>query len=219
MKLTYLKSLSFWESLDNTEKEMMIKNTYEKEYEAGEVVFSPGENCLGVIIVTSGILRSFVVSEDGKRATVLRLREGEVCVSTMSCLLAEIDYNLMFEAECKASVLIVPASTFKMLFDKNIYIENFAYKIVTQRTSYIMNAVEQLMFKSLEQRVITFLLDESNATKSDKLSITKIQLAENIGSAREAVSRILTKLSKDKLVSVSRGEIVLLDKPALYSKT
>lgn len=219
MKQQYLEKLSFWAHLNPQEQKLVLKNSYEKEYDAGTLIFSSNEKCIGIMVVTSGILRSFLASEDGRRTTILRMRQNSVCVSAMTCLFPEIDYEMNLEAESKSSVVVVPASTFKQLVDKNIFIENFAYKIVTQQFSYLVNAIEQLIMKTLEQRIVTFLLDESSAVKSNEIHITKEQLAENIGSARESVSRILTKLSKENFVNVQRGMITLIDKPTLYKMT
>ena len=91
------------------------------------------------------------------------------------------------------------------------------YKIMIDKFSHMMNAMQQLMFYSLEQRVIYFLLDEAAVTGTDTLKLTKEQIADSIGSAREAVSRVLTKLQKQKLIVSGRGSVTILERKKLYS--
>lgn len=219
MKKQYIEQLSFWDKLDKNEKELIVSKSYEKEYLPKELIYAPWDKCLGLLIVKKGIVRLFLSSEQGKKASILRIRENEVCIATMSCIFDELDFDICFEAENNVSAVVIPPDIFNSLINKNIYIENFAYKIIAQRCNNIIRASEQLLFKSLEQRIVTFILDEANVANSDVIYLTKEQLAENIGSAREAVSRILTKLAKENLVSVKRGSIEIINKPLLYQKT
>ena len=211
-----LAPLSFWEHLTKDQQTETLFNARIQHYDDRELIYSPARGCLGLLLVKKGILRTYFSAEDGRRATVFRIREKEVCVLSMSCLLEDITFDVEIQAEGACDVVILPASYLSRLSADNIYVESFSYKIVTERFSDIMHAVSQLLFFSLRQRVIAFLLDESTKTESEVLKMTQEQLAENIGSAREAVSRILKTLAKEKLIAVNRGEIQLLDKKSLY---
>lgn len=103
--------------------------------------------------------------------------------------------------------------------NEKIYVENFIYKITTEKFSCVVEAIQQLLFMTLEQRIIIFLLDEVNRKKTNMLEMTKEQIAENIQSAREAVSRVLTRLSREGVIAVSRGKIEILEKEKLYQRT
>ena len=98
----------------------------------------------------------------------------------------------------------------------NIYVENFAYRLMTERFSDVISAVERMFFMNLRQRIAVFLIDESVAQRSSTLALTQEQLAKAIGSAREAVSRNLKLLVKDGCIEISRGTINILDKKMLY---
>ncbi len=212
-----LSELPFWDRLEQAERQELLSACYEQSYRAGEPVYSPAGGCIGMILVLGGILRTFLTSEDGKRATLFRLRQGELCVLSMSCVLSAVQFDLDIEAEEDCRALIIPTSCFHRLREQNIFLENFAYRVITERFSCVINAMQQLMFKTLEQRVIAFLLEEAACRETDLIKMTKEQVAENIGSAREAVSRALGRLAKQALIRVSRGELLLLDREALQN--
>ena len=182
----------------------------------GEIVYSPASNCLGLVMVLGGVLRAYLVSEEGRKATIFRMRREEVCVLTMSCILTALTFDVEIEAEEDSEVLIIPANCFAAINENNIYVENYGYKLATEKYSEMMQAVQQILFMSLEERIGAFLIDELSATGSVRIHITKEALAENIGSAREAVSRSLKKMSEKGMIRVGRGCIEILDKKALY---
>lgn len=217
-KEAVLKELPFWEHLTSQQQGLLIKNCREKTYEAGDLIYSPAKECMGILLVLDGIIRIYLTSEDGKKATVYRLRNGDCCGMSMSCLMPSITFDVEVEAEQESRLLVIPTIIFTKLSAESVYVENFAYKIMMEKFSFVMEAMQQLLFKTLEQRVVTFLLDESSALKSDEIHITQEQLAESIGSAREAVTRILKQLAKGKMICSSRGVICLKDKPALYQR-
>ena len=86
-----------------------------------------------------------------------------------------------------------------------------------ERMSSLVEGVQQMMFLNLEQRLASYLLDESSLRKSDILTLTQEEIAENIGSAREAVSRTLKRMKEKGFISVARGRIHILDKKELYA--
>ena len=112
----------------------------------------------------------------------------------------------------------MPTPVFSRLMEENIWLEAFAYRLTAEHFSSIMGAVERIFFMSLEQRVAAFLIDESAELHSPSIPFTQEKLAMTIGSAREAVSRILNQFAREGCVMLSRGCIRILDKNALYRK-
>ena len=216
MKEQLLSGLTFYSHLTDAQKEEVLTASRVQNFEAGELIYTPARECLGMIYVIKGVIRTYLTSESGKKATMFRLREGEVCVLSMSCVMSAITFDVEVETDQDCELLVIPASVFSRISGENMYVENFSYKVVTERFSAIVEAMQQMMFMSLEQRVITFLLDESAAVGTDVLQITQEQLAENIGSAREAVTRVLKQLKAKELLNVGRGKIEILKRKELY---
>ncbi len=216
MREELLARLSFYPHLTEQQKEELLRASRMQHFSAGELIYTPARECLGMIYVVKGVIRTYLTSEEGKKATIFRLREGEVCVLSMSCVLSAITFDVEVEADQDCELFVIPAAAFSRVSGENLYVENFSYRIVTERFSAIVEALQQMMFMSLEQRVVTFLLDESAAVGEDVLHITQEQLAENIGSAREAVTRVLKQLKERGLIVMGRGRIALADRKALY---
>lgn len=112
--------------------------------------------------------------------------------------------------------LLIPVGTLSKITKKNVYAENFVYKEAAKRFSDVVEALQQIMFLSLTQRVAAFLLDESAKNHSQLISVTHEELARQIGSAREAVSRILKQMAKKGYITLTRGEVKLENKEEMY---
>lgn len=212
----FFQTLPFWGHMNQEEKALLLSNVREAHYPAGAAVQSGEQQCLGTLFLLKGILRVYLLSAQGKEATLYRLRDGDVCTLSASCMLSAITFDVQIDAETDCDLLIIPAAIFSQLMKQNIYIENFAYKLTTEHFSDVIAGIERTFFLSLPQRIAAFLLDEAAEDGADTLAITKENLARSIGSAREAVSRALKQLSQDGCIEVSRGGIRLLDKARLY---
>lgn len=214
---TFYERLSFWNHLSEDERTMLITQTQYVDYTAGELLHSADGECQGAMFVRRGVLRTYLLSEDGKEATIFRVREHDTCVMSASCALSVIDFDIQIEAETDCSVMLVPSALFARLMNQNVYVENFVYKLTAKRFSNMMEAVQRMFFMSLKQRIISFLLDESARSNSNTLKITQEQLARDIGSAREAVSRSIKQMVEEGGIQIHRGVIEIVDKHMLYN--
>lgn len=211
-----LKKMSFWSRLQEEEQTILIQNAKILDYKAGDAVYSGGTQCLGMMLVLQGTLRTYLLSDEGKEITIYRLRQGDVCVLAASCILSAITFDVEMEAQTDASLLLLPAWVLSKLQDENVYVENYIYKEAAKRFSDVVEALQQMMFLSLTQRVASFLLDESAKQNTSSIIMTHEEIAKTIGSAREAVSRILKQLAKGGYISLNRGEIKIEEKAKLY---
>lgn len=212
----FFRDFPFWVHMPGEEQELLLSNIRQIHFDAGAAVQSGECQCLGTIFLLKGILRVYLLSAQGKEATLYRLRDGDVCTLSASCMLSSITFDVQIDAETDCEVLLLPAVVFSQLMKNNIYLENFVYKLTTEHFSDVINGIERTFFLTLPQRIAAFLLDESAEQSSDSLTVTKENLARSIGSAREAVSRALKQLSLEGVIEVSRGGIRLLDKSRLY---
>lgn len=211
-----LESLSFWEHLNEEERELLKRDSRKVFYPAGTGVYSGARECLGEIFIQKGILRTYLLSDEGKEVTMYRLRQGDTCVLTASCILPAITFDVEIEAQTDVEALLIPAGTLSRVTKENVYAENFIYKEAAKRFSDVVEALQQMMFLSLTQRIAAFLLDESAKTHSPVITVTHEDLAKQIGSAREAVSRILKQMAKKGYVSLNRGEVKIENKEEMY---
>lgn len=219
MEQGMLETLSFFPHLTERQKRAFLGSAERVRFRAGETIYTPEQEKSGMIWVLSGGIRTAMVSETGKKVPLFHLREGQMCVPSTSCALSSICFALEAVAEKDSELLIIPAEIYAEAERENVYVQNFSYRMLADRLADLSEAMHQMMFLSLEQRLVGCLLEESRQRKSAVLLMTQEELAENIGSAREAVSRSLKKLKEKGLVAVERGRIELLDKKGLYELT
>jgi CRP/FNR family transcriptional regulator len=205
--------------LSINEKNTILNNTIKVNYSKGSNIHSGDNECVGVLIIKSGELRTYILSEEGKEITLYRLNEGDVCILSASCLIKKITFDVYIDAEKDSEILLVNSTVFAGLISQNIYIENFALKTTVERFSDVMWSMEQILFMSFDRRLAIFLADESLKTKSDKINLTHEQIAKYIGSAREVVSRMLKYFEEEKIVELSRGGVRIIDKLKLKKHT
>ena len=214
--LTYIKEhLTFWEKLNDTEKQLIENNVSTVKYSKGENLHGVDKECVGLILIKTGELRVYILSEEGRDVTLYRLTEGDSCVLSASCILNNITFDVMIDAEQETEVLLLNIGAFSILSKENIYVENYAYKNAADRFSDIMWAMEQILFMSFDKRLAVFLYDEMVRNKSNDIKLTHEQIAKYIGSAREVVSRMLKSFESQDILKLSRGTIEIIDKDKL----
>ena len=217
-KLAVLEAgFSFWGNLTEQEKKEVEENAVEVRFRRGESIHRAGEDCAGMMLVTSGQLRTYILSEDGRAVTLYRLWKGDVCVLSASCVLSEVAFDVLIEAVVDTEVILLPLAFFRRLKEKNVYVELFTYRLATERFSDVMWSLQQILFMRADQRLAAFLWDEMTRTGTEEMSYTHDQIARYMGSAREVVSRLLKYFSQEGIVKVSRGKITVLDRAKLKS--
>jgi CRP/FNR family transcriptional regulator, anaerobic regulatory protein len=214
--LNYIKkSFTFWDNLNTKEKELLESNTTKVTYHKGYNLHNADSECLGVLLILSGELRIYILSEDGKEVTLYRLTDGDTCVLSASCILNSITFDVHIDAESETEVYLTNINAFSNLSKGNVYVENFAYKNTVERFSDVMWAIEQILFLSMDKRLAIFLFDEINKNNTDIITLTHEQIAKYIGSAREVVSRMLKVFQSQGILTLSRGQIHITDKSGL----
>ena len=214
--LDYLQqNLAFWGKLKPAEQQDLSANVMWKKYQAGQILYSASNECVGVLLIKSGKLRTYIMSEDGRQITLYRVSEGEVCILSASCILQNITFEVFVDAVCETEALIISASHFSKLIEHNVHVENFSLKITADMFSEVMWTMEQILFMSFDKRLAIFLLDETSKSGSHRLAFTHEQIAKYMGSAREVVSRMLKYFEKEGLVRLSRGAVDVINKEKL----
>lgn len=205
----------FWENLTDEEQEMLCRYTRPVHYAKGARVHSPVENCVGILLLRSGQLRAYLLSEDGRDVTLYRLFGGEVCILSASCVMDSVNFDLYIDAEEDTEAYCISAGIFRRLIQQNIYVRCYAYQMTAERFSDTMWTMQQVLFISADRRLAIFLSDELAKTGGDDIRLTHDQIARYMGSAREVVSRMLKYLAQEGLVRLYRGGVQVLDKPRL----
>lgn len=208
--------LPFWDDLTADEKELVLNNAITAHYEPGQLLFgSDGALCLGLVAVRSGSVRVSMISEEGREILLYRIGAGEICVLSASCVLKQITFEVHMEAEVDTDVVILGSGALNILMESNIKVENFVYKLTAERFSDVMWAMQQLLFYGFDRRLATYLYNALAEYPDGRIKTTHEQIAKNIGSAREVVTRMLNRFADEGIVELQRGVIIVKDKEAL----
>ena len=210
-----LERLPFWKLLTDSEKELVRQNAVIRLYKKGTRVYSGERECLGMLFVMQGEMRTYLLSEEGREVTLFRIYPNDLCVLSASCVISQISFDTQMSAQKDTEALIIPPNIVLLLKEKNLSVRCFLYELATKRFSDVMWAMQQILFKRLDQRLALFLMQESQRLGTDTIHMTHEQIAQQISSAREAVARMLKQFSEDGLVELKRGAIRLLDQKGL----
>lgn len=213
------KFLTFWNLLDDTEKELLNQNAIIQNYLKGVTMHQGSDDCLGVVLVRKGQLRTYMLSPDGRDITLYRLFPGDVCILSASCVLESITFDVFIDVEEDSEIITISSALFQQLAKQNIYVEAFGYKMATNRFSDVMWTMQQILFMSIDKRLAIFLNEEIKNNKSLELKITHEQIAKYIATAREVVTRMLKYFSQEGIVKLSRGKITIIDETKLKKLT
>ncbi|MDD3205197.1 MAG: Crp/Fnr family transcriptional regulator [Lachnospiraceae bacterium] len=209
------KGLLFWDKLTQPEKELLNLSANSVHFNKGQSIHCGETECIGLLIVENGSIRTYITSEEGREVTLFRLQAGDICILSASCVLETIDFDVSVDAETDCDCIQISALTLSRLFSENVYVELFSYKLATERFSDVMWVMQQLLFTRFDKRLAAFLLDESSKLNTPDIRLTHEEIARYLGSAREVVSRMLKYFSKEGYVTLSRGGIHIADKDSL----
>lgn len=211
----YENLFPFWSKLTDAEKSVIESAAYIEKYNKGMLMHRTEDSCKGLITVLNGLLRTYILSEEGREVTLFRVKEEEVCVLSASCLMDTITFDVLIEATEDTEVLVLPAAILNQVVQKNPYMELFLYKSATEKFSDVMWTMQQILFLKIDQRVAQFLWDEMIQKSNMTLSLTHDEIARYIGSAREVVTKVLKYMVKEQVLELKRGTIIILDKEKL----
>lgn len=204
-----------WNSLTKAEQEQLLQAAVKRKVKRGTLLHNGSSDCIGLLVVCSGRLRIFTISEEGREITVYRLFEQDICLFSAACVMQNIQFDISVEAEKDSELWIIPSDVYKGLMTKSAVIANFTNQIMASRFSEVMWLMEQIMWRSVDKRLAEFLLEESEVEGSSSLKITHEKIANHMGTAREVITRMLRYFQEEKMVVLSRGVVELLDKEKL----
>ena len=188
-----------------------------KKIPKGQFIAMEGEPCNYLPIVKSGVVRVYKLSPNGQEMTLYRIKAGESCILTISCLLTNKSFPAVAFTESESEVILVDSAKLKKwINDHNIWRE-FIFNYMSNIIFKVISLLESSTFNRTESRVIDFLVLNCEE-KSSELNITHQDIAREIGTSREVVSRILKELESQKIIKLSRGSIAILQKEALKKK-
>ncbi len=191
-------------------QESFLQALYSQKIDSGNVIMDEGHKCSGVILVLSGSIRIYKLSEEGKEITLYRIGRGETCVLTVACLLGigDVPFPVAASAEQPSEVIFIPLESFRKFFYELAPLQKFFFSAMSAKFYSVLNLLENITFKRTSDRLMDFLLSKT-AGGAYPLYATHEAIASELGTAREVVSRLLKEMEGNGTVKLNRGKIIL----------
>lgn len=172
-------------------------------------VFDERQPCHGFPFVLAGAIRVVKSSASGRELPLYRVLAGESCIISSCCLLGHADYNARGISEGQTTLALLPRSLFEELLGTPVF-RDFVFALFAERMAELMQLVEEVAFRKLDQRLAALLLGKGRMVRA-----THQQLADELGSVREMVSRLLKGFAEQGLVKLGREQVEVLDPAGL----
>ncbi len=211
-RLTYLP---IWTKLTKAQQDALAGSTVSRKFSKGEILHNGAADCTGLILVVSGQLRAYTISDDGREITMYRLFERDICLFSASCIMNSIQFEITVAAEKDTEALVIPAEIYKSIMQSSAPLANYTNEVMASRFSDVMWLIDRIMWKSFDKRLADFLLKEANIEGSGTLKITHEKIGNHLGNPREVVTRMLKYFGEEGLVKLSRGTIEIIDEDKL----
>ena len=206
-----------WNQLDDAQKKLLQQSAVFRQVRKGTVLPNGSENCNGLLLLGSGQLRAYILSDEGREITIYRLLAHDICLFSASCIMNSIQFEISVEAEKDTAFWIIPADIYKKLMLESAAVSNYTNEVMATRFSDVMWLMEQVLWKSFDKRLAEFLLEESNLEGSLVLKTTHEAIGNHLGNPREVVTRMLRYFQSEGMVHLARGTIEITDKGKLES--
>jgi len=182
----------------------------QRDLPAGTKLFSERQDCLGFPLILAGTIKVVKSTAGGREMLLYRVEPGGSCIISSSCLLGHTPYSARGIAETPLSLLLLPIAAFEKLLAEHARFRDFVFHLFAERIAELMQLVEEVAFHRLDQRLAKLLV-----ARGESIQVTHQALAEELGSVREMVSRLLKGFAVQGLVRLGREQITVIDASGL----
>lgn len=200
-----------WKQLTPDQQTLVSQSLVSRKAAKGELVHNGSVDCAGLLMVESGQLRAYILSDEGREITLYRLFDRDICVFSASCIIRSIQFEVMIEAEKETKICFIPPMVYKKLMEESAAVANYTNEVMATRFTDVMWLMEQIMWKSLDKRVAAFLLEETAIEGTQQLKITHEAIANHLGTHREVITRMLRYFQSEGMVKLTRGAVEIIN--------
>lgn len=180
---------------------------------AGQAVFRAGSPCGNYVLLLEGSVRVQLIGEGGREAVLYRVQPGQSCIITTCCVISAEAYPAEGFTESPVAALAISKPVFDRALETAPAFRRFVFDNLGGRIAEVIARMEELAFRPVERRLVTYLL--ARTRPGETLSVTHQEIAAELGTAREVVSRHLKRFEGAGLVRLGRGTLEVRDRPEL----
>jgi len=178
---------------------------------AGETIYHVGDICENYLLVLDGSVRVQMFSENGHEIVLYRVESGQSCIMTTSCLLARENYQAEAVTESPVKAVIIPATTFEQALASLDGFRRFVFTTYARRVADLLSLIKAVAFERMDVRLARFLLQQTD--KQAELHMTHQDIANELGTAREVISRLLKEFERRGIIETHRGYLSITSRP------
>lgn len=193
----------------------MLNKAKLHNFEPGTVLFHESIECKHLMLIVEGRVRVYKDSDDGREMTLYRVEPGQLCVHNLNNLVDGMSYPVMAQAETALRGVIIPREDFHKALEESTSFRIFVLRTLTERLAHMANLVSGLAFERLDLRVACWLMQQFEQSRGRPIELTHSDVAHELGTTREMISRILKDLEHKRCIQLARGRIHLLCKYTL----
>ncbi|MGE0229002.1 MAG: Crp/Fnr family transcriptional regulator [Dehalococcoidia bacterium] len=198
------------------ERRDVEESAYLARIPAGRDVFVEGQDVEAIALLLSGVVRVYQVGASGREITLYRFGEGESCILTANAILSGQQFPAIATVEEDAEALMVPAAAFRAWVQRHALWSTFFIELLSHRLAIVMALVDEVAFGRMDQRVSSWILERARV--ANPVRVTHQEIAAELGSSREVISRIVEDLAGRGLIEAERGALTVLDFNALEDR-
>lgn len=203
-------TLSHFAQIFEPELLQQLEKSKEVSISAGQKLLSIGDTVKHIPLVTKGLLRVSRLEEDGRELLLYYIKPNESCAMTFTCCMQQYPSEIQAEAEEDTELLAIPVGVMDEWLVKYPTWKAFVMKTIRGRFHELLGTIDQIAFHKLDERLVYFLKEKSKSTGSALINLSHEQIASNLATSREVVSRLLKRLENDKKLLLYRNQIKLL---------
>jgi len=210
-------AIPFIQRAGETLKQEIRQHAQFARISAGQDVFVDGDRVDGIALLLSGVVRVYKIGETGREITLYRFGLGQSCILTANAIMSHKSFPAIATVEEDAEAVIIPADVFREWVNKYDLWRGFVFDLLSERLSTVMAVVDEVVFKRMDCRVAALLLNQAKV--QNPLRVTHQEIAAELGSSREVISRILEDFSREELIESGRGALEVLDFEGLEARS
>jgi CRP/FNR family transcriptional regulator len=210
-------TFNFLNNAGSDVKQEVIAHASIAQIPMGSFIFIEGDECKNIALILSGVVRVYKPAESGREITLYRLGRGDSCVLTASCIFSRSRFPAVAIVEENIEAAVIPSIIFRSWINRFEIWRNYIFDLLSKRLTEVISTVEEVAFRRMDIRIAEFILNLSE-TNRDVVSITHNDIAMELGTSREVVSRILKHFEYENLIELKRGTIIVRNFDGLTEK-
>lgn len=190
------------------------QSTIVQSVDSGSILVPPGAECRYLPFVLRGGVKVHRTAENGREIILYHIQEGESCILSALGIVNRTPFPALAEVECDSEIMLVPAGILEILIERYQAWRRYIFAIYNDRLNAVLELVDEMLFRRIDVRLSRFLLERADES-GRVLNLTHQELALELGSSREVISRVLKSLQGRDMITYGRNRIDLTNRAEL----